>query len=144
MNLDPSKIGNVTRNPNIASEIGALCHVFREIDVLVLSARRPSLAAPPRGPQVCRTFIGTIPDHLHGASRKRQKFWLAVGSGGGCAFQDLEPALKAVIRASLCSTPPRLTGPPPHGPWTVWEVHPTLSEGGVGPWTCWVVQPTLL
>ena len=33
MNLDLSKIGNVTRNPNIASEIGALCHIFRDINV---------------------------------------------------------------------------------------------------------------
>ena len=38
----------------MASEIGALSHIFRDIDVLVLSARRPSLAAPPCGPQVGR------------------------------------------------------------------------------------------
>ena len=54
INLDASKIGNVTTNPNMASEIGALSHIFRDIDVLVLSARRPSLAAPPCGPQVGR------------------------------------------------------------------------------------------
>ena len=28
-----SKIGNSSRIPNLASEIGALCHIFRDIDV---------------------------------------------------------------------------------------------------------------
>jgi hypothetical protein len=27
------KIGNSSRIPNLASEIGALCHIFRDIDV---------------------------------------------------------------------------------------------------------------
>ena len=54
MKLDVSKFVNVTRIPNMASEIGALSHIFGDIDGLVLSARRPSLAAPPRGPQMGR------------------------------------------------------------------------------------------
>ena len=41
-------------SPESLSEIGAPSHIFRDIDVLVLSARRPSLAAPPCGPQVGR------------------------------------------------------------------------------------------
>jgi hypothetical protein len=28
-----SKIGNSSRIPNLASEIGALCHIFRDIDI---------------------------------------------------------------------------------------------------------------
>ena len=28
-----SKIGNSSRIPNLASKIGALCHIFRDIDV---------------------------------------------------------------------------------------------------------------
>ena len=54
----------------MALEIGALSHIFRDIDVLVLSARRPSSAAPPRGPQVGRTFIATTPHHRHIFLRK--------------------------------------------------------------------------
>tara|TARA_B100000780_G_scaffold171725_1_gene120198 strand:- start:41 stop:277 length:237 start_codon:yes stop_codon:yes gene_type:complete len=30
---DTSKIGKSSRIPNLASEIGALCHIFRDIDV---------------------------------------------------------------------------------------------------------------
>ena len=45
MNLDLSKIGNVTRNPNIASEIGALCHIFRDIDVFSAFAEAALLGA---------------------------------------------------------------------------------------------------
>jgi hypothetical protein len=30
---DTSKIGNLSRIPNLASEICALCHMFRDIDV---------------------------------------------------------------------------------------------------------------
>ena len=31
---DTSKIGKSSRIPNLASEIGALCHIFRDIDVI--------------------------------------------------------------------------------------------------------------
>ena len=97
----------------MASEIGALSHIFRDIDVLVLSARRPSLAAPPRGPQVCRTFIGTIPDHLHIFSRNlvltffrchRSKYWLPTSAGPLCGLVAV-PFVLLVVRS----------GPAPYG-----------------------------
>ncbi len=31
--MDTSKTPNSSRIPNLASEIGALCHIFRDIDV---------------------------------------------------------------------------------------------------------------
>ena len=97
----------------MASEIGAPSHIFRDIDVLVLSARRPSLAAPPRGPQVCRTFIGTIPDHLHIFSRnlvltffrcRRSKYWLPTSAGPRCGLVAV-PFVLLVVRS----------GPAPYG-----------------------------
>ena len=80
---------------------------FENIDVLVLSARRPSLAAPPRGPQVCRTFIGTIPDHLHIFSRNlvltffrchRSKYWLPTSAGPLCGLVAV-PFVLLVVRS---------------------------------------------
>ena len=34
-------------------------------------------------------------------------------------IQFTKPVPAHVIRGSLCTTPPLLPGPPPHGPWTV-------------------------
>ena len=92
----------------MASEIGALSHIFRDIDVLVLSARRPSLAAPPRGPQVCRTFIGTIPHHRHIFLRNlvltffrchRLKYWLPTSAGPLCGLVAV-PFVLLLVRSS--------------------------------------------
>ena len=100
----------MTRNPNMASEIGAPSHIFRDIDVLVLSSRRPSLAAPPRGPQVCRTFIGTIPHHHHIFLRNlvltffrchRLKYWLPTSAGPLCGLVAV-PFVLLLVRSSQC------------------------------------------
>ena len=34
--MDTSKTPNSSRIPNLASEIGALCHIFRDIDVFIV------------------------------------------------------------------------------------------------------------
>ena len=91
----------------MASEIGALCDIFRDIDVLVLSARRPSLAAPPRGPQVGRTFIATIPHQRHIFLRNlvltffrchRSKYWLPTSAGPLCGLVAV-PFVLLVVRS---------------------------------------------
>eukprot|EP00964_Phaeocystis_antarctica_P069321 scaffold42099_cov60-Phaeocystis_antarctica.AAC.4 len=45
-------------------------------------------------------------------------YWAQVqGLWALCPIVDLERSVD-LIRASLCSTPPLVPSPPPHGPWT--------------------------
>ena len=43
---DTSKIGNLSRIPKLASEIGALCHIFRDIYIFSAFPEAALLGAP--------------------------------------------------------------------------------------------------